>query len=598
MTSASTALLHAVRFLWNMIIHTLGVKPLVAKLMGEGGGGEGGGGDGGGEGGGGEGGSGDGGGEGGGGEGGGGDGGVEGGGGDGGGGDGGGDEVVWLQKQPDHAATATDVREPLRMLEEEADTGRQPAAQEEADTGRQPAAQVAADSLLCPLDDEDVLLTVLQQSGAATLLTATAVSSMWTRLARAELGLRRISWPRATFGELPHAQDMMGCKPLLHVFFELPAFRRMLYRRYADARSRPLNDFERVMVQTCFAAEQGGVGGRVSVAPLAPFLGADELQDPFEYLSGFVFSEAEEQSAAIFEFFQEHLIAQTEGMVRCMHVNDHNVDDSQRLCFTMFRKYCESVQEAWSSQILNPEMLHGDNQYHSVQFGHQDAVTETRLTSFPSLLLIDVDSYDYRTGGDHIGACHVQTTLSLPSSPIIPRGSAEPVHQWLLDHPWREANDDLTTCEYELYAALVRQETTFSFFLRPLRSGVWFRCPSSHTPIRRVADEMLAELLDRHAHVLVYVRRDAIATLECDGSSSLAKDCLPPALHQALQTTLAEAVPVGTRVRVRGLAGRAEFNGRTGVTISCQDGAKGRVAVRLDSGERLALKLSNLFVVW
>ena len=53
-----------------------------------------------------------------------------------------------------------------------------------------------------------------------------------------------------------------------------------------------------------------------------------------------------------------------------------------------------------------------------------------------------------------------------------------------------------------------------------------------------------------------------------------------------------------TRVRVRGLAGRAEFNGRTGVTISCQGGAKGRVAVRLDSGERLALKLSNLFVVW
>ena len=49
-------------------------------------------------------------------------------------------------------------------------------------------------------------------------------------------------------------------------------------------------------------------------------------------------------------------------------------------------------------------------------------------------------------------------------------------------------------------------------------------------------------------------------------------------------------------MRVRGLAGRAEFNGRTGVTISCQDGAKGRVAVRLDSGERLALKLSNLLV--
>ena len=75
-------------------------------------------------------------------------------------------------------------------------------------------------------------------------------------------------------------------------------------------------------------------------------------------------------------------------------------------------------------------------------------------------------------------------------------------------------------------------------------------------------------------------------------------DCLPPALHQALQTTLAEAVPVGTRVRVQGLAGRAELNGRMGATISCQDGAKGRVAVRLDSGERLALKLSNLFVCW
>ena len=218
------------------------------------------------------------------------------------------------------------------------------------------------------------------------------------------------------------------------------------------------------------------------------------------------------------------------------------------------------------------------------------------------------------------GTCHVQTTLSLPSFAAIDRGEVQeayveavgelqeayhaayvdlhPSERYVLDHPWRQANDDLTTCEYELYAALVRQESAFSFFLRPLRSGVWFRCPSCRQDVgqpfvRRVADEMLAELLDRHAQLLVYVRRDAIATLDCDGSS--AKDCLPPALHQALQTTLSEALPVGTRVRVHGLAGRPEFNGHMGATISW-DGAKGRVGVRLDSGERLALKLSNLLV--
>ena len=79
----------------------------------------------------------------------------------------------------------------------------QPAAAEE-----QPAAQVAADSRQCfPLDDEDVLLTVLQQSVTATLLTATAVCSMWNRLARAELALRRISWPRASFGAAPGRRE-------------------------------------------------------------------------------------------------------------------------------------------------------------------------------------------------------------------------------------------------------------------------------------------------------------------------------------------------------------------------------------------------------
>jgi hypothetical protein len=417
----------------------------------------------------------------------------------------------------------------------------QPAAAEE-----QPAAQVAADSRQCfPLDDEDVLLTVLQQSVTATLLTATAVSSMWNRLARAELGLRRISWPRASFGALERdAHNMMGCKSLLHVFFGLPLFRRMLYRRYADAANRPLSDFERVMVQTCFAVEQGGVGGRVSVAPLAPFLGADEFQDALVYLSDLVFTQAESHSAAMMAFFEEHLIGQTESMLRCMHVNDDRVDESSRLSFRLFRKDSESVQEAWSSQVLKPDPHIGENQYPSPQFGHQDAVTETRLTCFPSLLLIEIDAFDYRTGGDANSACHVQTTLSLPSfAPITRRGRpADRVDQWLLDHPWRQANDDLTTCEYELYAALVRQESTFSFFLRPLRSGVWFRCPSCRRDVgqpfvRRVADEMLAELLDRHAQLLVYVRRDAIVTLDCDGS--MAKDCLPPALHQALQTTLA-----------------------------------------------------------
>mmetsp|Transcript_46010 Transcript_46010/g.114155 ORF Transcript_46010/g.114155 Transcript_46010/m.114155 type:complete len:304 (-) Transcript_46010:171-1082(-) len=54
-------------------------------------------------------------------------------------------------------------------------------------------------------------------------------------------------------------------------------------------------------------------------------------------------------------------------------------------------------------------------------------------------------------------------------------------------------------------------------------------------------------------------------------------------------------VPVGVRLAVTGLSGRPELNGRAGVSISW-DEEKGRVGVKLDTGERLLLKPDNVLV--
>ena len=57
----------------------------------------------------------------------------------------------------------------------------------------------------------------------------------------------------------------------------------------------------------------------------------------------------------------------------------------------------------------------------------------------------------------------------------------------------------------------------------------------------------------------------------------------PPPAHLA----------VGARVVVHGLAGRPEFNGCSGMAVSW-DGEKERVGIKLDTGEKLSLKPSNL----
>ena len=54
-----------------------------------------------------------------------------------------------------------------------------------------------------------------------------------------------------------------------------------------------------------------------------------------------------------------------------------------------------------------------------------------------------------------------------------------------------------------------------------------------------------------------------------------------------------EDLPSGTRIRVHGLAARPEFNGQSGTAISW-DGEKGRVGIKLDSGDKLSLKPANL----